>query len=159
MTLPLTGRDLDRFWTFVDKRGTSGCWQWTGYTASTGYGKLWLHGSTPRAHRLSYCLHKGPIPDGHMVRHTCDNKSCVNPDHLLTGTVRDNAQDALDRDRYRRGVDNYRARLTEDEVHAIRSAAAVGETQVALASRYGVSRSAIQWILKGKTWAHLMEAS
>ncbi len=93
------------------------------------------------------------IPAGFVVRHTCDNKSCVNPHHLLAGTRLDNARDAVERGRYRRGSRNGRAKLTESQVEEIRRGWAAGETQVAMARRFGVSRSAIQFILNGQNWA------
>lgn len=83
---------------------TDGCWLWTGSTNHNGYGKLWVMNadgtrSKVRAHRLSYELHKGPIPKGVLVLHRCDNRTCTNPDHLYLGTHWDNAYDAVKRGR------------------------------------------------------------
>jgi hypothetical protein len=80
------------FWQFVapmmDDRG---CWEWTGPVNDSGYGRV---GGKARAHRTSYEMHKGPVPPGLFVLHTCDNKTCVNPSHLYVGTKSDNAKDA-----------------------------------------------------------------
>lgn len=78
----------------------NGCWNWTG-ALSAGYGILargWKK-SPYKAHRLAYELFVGPIPDGHVVRHACDNPRCINPAHLITGTQRDNVLDAVARNR------------------------------------------------------------
>jgi hypothetical protein len=71
----------------------SGCWLWLGSVVSVGYGRVKRDGITMRAHRLSYLLFKGPLISGLQVRHLCNNKLCVNPDHLEQGTQHENAQD------------------------------------------------------------------
>lgn len=155
----IQAKSIARFHKFVPDVPATECWEWQSVRNQSGYGKFWLNGRTDLAHRVSYKIHKGSIPDGLLVRHTCDNPPCVNPAHLLVGTVKDNALDALSRGRYRRGSDNARAKLTEQDVRDIRASWASGETQVSLAGRFGVSRSAIQFALSGKNWAHVGEAS
>ncbi len=77
----------------------TGCWLWTGWCGSQGYGGLMVKNEAVRAHRLSWELHYGPIPKGLYVCHKCDVKSCVNPDHLFLGTHKDNIQDAIKKGR------------------------------------------------------------
>jgi hypothetical protein len=151
----IQGSDAARFWNFVKKGTADSCWEWQSTTNQSGYGKFWLHGKTVIAHRVSFLINNGPIPLGEQIRHTCDNPPCVNPKRLLTGTGKENAADALKRDKYRRGSRNGRARLTEDQVIEIRNGWRQGETQVSMARRFGVSKSAIQWVLNGRNWAHL----
>lgn len=80
---------------------TSTCWVWQGAVTSSGYGTLGFRGRTLSVHVVAYQAMKGEIPKGHQIRHTCDNRLCVRPAHLLTGTHRDNARDAQERHRHR----------------------------------------------------------
>lgn len=97
---PTPTDSVTRFWRHVEK--TDGCWLWVGGRANGGYGRF---GALPDrivyAHRFSYELHKGPIPDGMFVCHSCDNPSCVRPDHLFAGHNVDNVRDMVAKGRLR----------------------------------------------------------
>jgi hypothetical protein len=148
--------DVARFWNFVPQGDPNVCWEWQSVRNHRGYGKFWLHGRTDLAHRVSYRIDKGlTIPAGKLIRHTCDNPPCVNPTHLLVGTVRDNSRDQVERGRSLVGVANPRAKLTPERVREIRTGWNQGETQVSLARRFGVSRAAVQWVLNGRNWTHV----
>ena len=100
---PRKTSEEERFWMKVDKTKT--CWLWTASKNSLGYGRFKFQGKTGGAHRYSYLLVNGPIPDGLCVCHKCDVRACVNPKHLWLGTISDNAKDMVSKNRH-----NWRAR-------------------------------------------------
>jgi hypothetical protein len=130
----------------------SGCWIWTGYMSGYGYGQIRLNGETYLSNRLSHILLKGPIPSGLSVLHHCDNRLCVNPDHLYAGTPADNVRDMRVRGRIVRGERHHQSKLTATAVIEIRSS---DETDTALARRYGVSRPSVRRAREGLTWGHV----
>lgn len=152
-----------RFWPKVDRAGGDGvCWPWLGQLEHTGYGLFFLPGKKPnapkaRAHRVSWELANGPIPNGLNVLHRCDNRRCVNPAHLFLGTIADNNRDRWEKGREadRRGVKNGRAKLTADQVGEIRTRyAAGGISQERLGLEYGVCQTQISRIIH-KQWRHV----
>lgn len=126
------------FWSHVHK--TDGCWTWTGARTEDGYGTL---GKTS-AHRSMYETHVGPIPDGMMICHTCDNPPCVNPAHLFLGINADNMEDMARK--ARSGV----MKLTPDQVREVRAHRSNGMGVRVIAERYGVSHSLVSLITTGK---------
>lgn len=131
----------------------SGCIRFTGHLDGEGHGRIMVARVKYMAHRLSYSINKGPIPDGYVVRHKCDNPSCINPEHLEVGTQADNIADKVSRGRQARGSGAGRAILTEESVREIRSSPLkVSE----LSTLYGVSVVSIRNILRRKTWQHVV---
>jgi hypothetical protein len=113
------------------------------------------HGA--KAHHVAYNLYKGAVPSGLMLRHKCDVRSCVNPDHLEVGTALDNVTDAVSRDRHIRGERFHAAKLTERQVLAIRADPRARESQnTAIAKDYGITPQTVYSILKGRKWKHLL---
>ena len=146
---------VERFWSFVGNTDSGDCWLWTGSLSSHfAQARLSYKNKTLLAYRVSYELHKGTIPKGKIIRHMCDNPSCVNPEHLEIGTQADNVKDMIDRGRakyppVKHGSQHPRAKLTEDQVAEIRQSS---ETGVELARRFNVSTSAISVIRNNKKW-------
>jgi hypothetical protein len=90
----ITTHDYTRFMKYIDK--SKGCWEWTGYTNRVyGHGCFTYQGTQYSSYRFSYLLFNGPIEKGLVVRHMCNNRKCVNPDHLKIGTQQDNIQDIM----------------------------------------------------------------
>jgi hypothetical protein len=148
----------DRFWSRVRKTGL--CWIWTGtIQKANGYGVISESGKKGRrwyAHRYSYTLSNGSIPEGQVVCHRCDNPACVNPDHLFLGTCRDNMRDATTKNRMVHGERHHSAKLNEELVMEIRARyAAGGCSYKGLAREYGVFDQAIKYAIIGKTWARV----
>lgn len=157
------------------------CWGWSGRLVAKGYPVVTVGKSFQiYAHRLSYQINVGPIPNGQFVCHHCDNPPCTNPAHLFLGTALDNARDRDSKDRGahrkgesspfgatrggvplpRRGSDNSKAKLSEAQAtEIIARYRAGGVTQRALATEYGIHQSIVSEIVNGKRWAHVQDGA
>lgn len=131
----------------------SGCWIWTAAVTQRGYGRFGFKYKAVRAHRFSYEIYVGEIPEGMNVCHSCDIPECVNPNHLFLGTHTDNMVDMMHKGRqnfsFKNGEQHVNSKLTWDEVRAIRASK---NTQMEIAKEYNVSLSAINAIKTNKTW-------
>ncbi|TXH09359.1 MAG: hypothetical protein E6R04_08385 [Spirochaetes bacterium] len=149
----------DRFWAKVKMGGPEECWEWQAGRQSGRWPYGVFHptkGSTVRAHRLSLEWSLGrKIPRGVFACHTCDNPPCVNPRHLFEGTSGDNARDAKQKGRNKRGASDPAAKLTDRTVISIRERAAAGERNKYLATEYGISESNVSQITSGQRWSHV----
>ena len=146
----------DLFWSNVVAGDKDVCWEWQGFLLD-GYGVITRASETVRAHRASYEMHKGPIPEGFFVCHACDNRRCVNPDHLFAGTPNDNAQDMIrkGRDRKVAGEQSPHAKLTTMEVLEIRALRKLGAIRREVAERFGVSLALIDKVASRQAWKHV----
>lgn len=177
----------ERFWRKVDKKSESECWEWKANIVG-GYGVFaFSHLKTIKAHRFSYELKYGKIPDGMLVCHHCDNPKCVNPNHLFLGTPADNMRDRdakgrqakgdangarlhpermargkkhgsyLHPESVPKGSKNGRTKLTESDVVNIKKLLKTKESQASIGKRFGVTRFVIWKIKVGLSWAHIKE--
>lgn len=136
----------------------NGCHEWQGAKRGPmGYSSLRNSADLlPKmiyGHVVSYEHHKGTIPKGMVVRHTCDNPICVNPDHLILGTHADNRQDVIDRGRE---GDCTPYKITEDDVREIRRLHTDGLGILPIAARFKVGKSQISRIIRRERWAHVI---
>lgn len=176
-----------RFWgkVRVRKGGPDDCWVWTDYIDRGGYGIFSIKHRNKKAHRVAWELVNGPIPDGMLVCHKCDNPRCVRPSHMFLGTTQDNMRDRNSKGRQAKGLRNgaftkpdtrargmnhgfYKnperrprgsrnghAKLSEEKVREIKALLDQGFSQVSIAKRFNVQKSCICKISKGRTWNHV----
>jgi hypothetical protein len=143
--------NLDRFWSKVDRRGSGECWPWTGALNSKGYGCVGIAGRRWLAHRIAYRLFNDEEPGWLVIRHSCDNPKCCNPEHLVSGTHQDNSDDAISRGRSASGERNGRVKITKEVVAYIRENP-MGIKVCDLATLYGVSEWTIRAIRREEIW-------
>lgn len=135
----------------------NGCWIWNKSMRHDGYPNAIFRGITG-AHRVSYYLHHGINPGGSLVCHRCDTPMCVNPDHLFLSDAAGNNHDMISKGRHKssKGVSNGSAKLTDDDVRAIRAAYIPYVVTLSdLADVYGVSFQLISQIINNKNWTHV----
>lgn len=137
------------------------CLIWNGSKHPRGWGIIRNNGKRVKAYRASYEVHHGPIPEGMVVRHSCDNPACINPEHLSLGTQADNVRDMFQRGRENKakGERTGKAKLTDAQVREIRGRYApmtYGKGAHCLAREFGVSKQTVQAILSGESWKHLL---
>lgn len=147
-----------RFESFVTKTNETDCWGWSGGLTRGGYGKFTVSYKTILAHRFSYELHFGPIPELLLVCHKCDCPPCTNPSHLFLGTAKDNTQDMLNKNRHwvPKGQLRTNAKLTNEQVIEMRKEFDSHQIERKdLAAKYDISLSVLYRIAKREIWSHI----
>lgn len=148
----------ERFWAKVDVRGPDECWEWQGHRTKKGAGQIGLgtrKDGLSYTHVLSWKIHNGEIPKGLLVCHECDNPPCVNPKHLFLGTPAQNSADMKNKGRATFGERQPNSKLKTMQVIQIKELVNGGAALQEIADEFGVSRSLVGMISKGKRWGHL----
>lgn len=164
-SITFSDKDLNRFWSKVNVLGKDDCWEWKSGTNGKGYGQFFIRLEGKKliheyAHRISWMLKFGDIPEGMRICHSCDNPPCCNPDHYFLGTQLDNMQDASRKGRCKvpgfKGEEISWAKLKEKDVLEIKKLLREGsKSQSEIARNFGVSVQAIHYIKTGRNWAWL----
>jgi hypothetical protein len=142
-----------KFWGQIKKED---CWLWTGELNMHGYGVIFLNYKEVSAHRYSYKKLKSEIPENMYVLHTCDIRKCVNPEHLFLGNAKDNAIDAMQKDRLRKGSSVGTSKLTEDQVREIRRLhEQEGLKYNEISKNFCITQDMISKIIRRKAWCHI----
>lgn len=161
--LPMSGKSTrsikERFEEKFEKQQATGCWLWkAARQGSSGYGMFWYNSDLRDmgAHQASHLIYKGPIPVGMVVMHACDDRRCVNPDHLEAGTQLQNMQDMAKRGRSARGDRNGNALLDDVIVSKIKAEYVKRDGElIRLANKYNVEMNTIANIVGGHAWKHV----
>lgn len=152
---------FDMFTSRVYKTDT--CWIWKGFKDKYGYGVIKVKGKFYKAHRLSFMLFNGEIPEGLLICHKCNIRDCVNPEHIYAGTGSDNQKDAVKAGtsnfikNKQTGSNNYGAKLNEEQVKEIKKLIKQEFRLSDIASLFKVTRRAIGHIKSGRNWKHVNE--
>ncbi len=149
-----TMEDLERFWRLVHVGKLDECW--TFINKKSGRPTFYFDGKHLGAHRFSFWIHTGIWPGELQILHSCDNKACINPHHLFLGTQNDNVQDCVRKGRIAYGERHGNAKLTEDDIHVIRTS---NTNRAQLAVEYSVSNVTIGAIIRRVAWRHVNDSS
>jgi len=154
-TISHTPADIQRFWALVDKTDT--CWLWRGSVNRDGYGLFRPRGNTQHrlAHRIAWLWHHGLTDTRACILHHCDNRRCVRPTHLFSGTRAVNIADCRAKGRLARGETNGQSRLTAGDVLEIRRLCASGIPQLTVAGQFGIGQPNVQAIVSRRSWQHV----
>ncbi len=141
------------FWDRVYKRTENECWEWKGFLMPNGYGQLKVKLRNVYAHRYSFELHFGFSPDHLLVCHKCDNRKCVNPNHLFLGTHKENTRDMDSKGR--RVTKPGTQKITATDAKQIRALSKDGIHVNAIADKYKLKPCTIRNIIAGRIWKNI----
>lgn len=144
----------ERFITKIHK--TASCWNWIAGKGWNGYGRFKFQGKMIKAHRFSYLLYIGDIPENMLILHSCNNRACVNPEHLLLGNHTQNMQHRQESNRQVQGEKHHQAKLTDKKVKEIRKLYSSQKiSQKKLSEKYNIGTTQISRIINNQNWRNL----
>lgn len=150
---------VKRFWSKVCKEDTNECWMWIGCVNGSGYGSFKTSYKSNMAHRFSWELVNGKIPNGLEILHKCDNRLCVNPNHMDIGTSKDNMRDMINKGRSGVGDKNSMSKYTELDVLRIKKAYKKGiSTYESVGKLFGISWGHVRQLVLCTRWKHISYA-
>lgn len=154
VTLRVSDKERKRFFDNTMPEPNTGCWLWTSYLSGCGYASITINKRVMNASRVSYSMLKGEIPKGLYVLHTCDNRLCVNPDHLFLGTQKENIIDMhkKGRGRVNFGQRSSTAKLSDKDAKDIVKMSGNGISDSEIAEKYDVTVGTIYRIRSGNGW-------
>lgn len=153
-------KDIERFWTKVDKKSDNECWEWKSTILNTGYGQFTIKAINKySSHRIAYSLYNNEVINiTDLILHNCDNRKCCNPYHLRKGTHKENMKDMTNRNRSYKpnGEKHPNCKLTEQDIIDIRAKYIPRKyTQQKLADEYNLSIQHVSDIINKKKWKHI----
>jgi hypothetical protein len=156
----LTAEQVEDFWSYIDRRGPTECWPWTGYRRGNKYGLFYVGRGKQRrlyvASRLAYYISSGWFDPGEMlVCHHCDNPPCCNPAHFFLGTAKDNRDDMVGKLRHPHGDNVWWRKLSSSDVLTIKRMLALQIPKRAIARLFRVAPKSILLIGRGLMWKHI----
>lgn len=152
---------VKRFWAKVDIRSADECWEWQGPISSCGYGNFSVGGKLSPdyrqwpAHRYAWTITYGAVPAELNVCHKCDNRRCVNPNHLFLGTDVDNMNDKVAKGRQAKGDSSGLSKLLERDIATVIEMYNGGMLQREIGENFGVSQAVVSSVIRGHTWKHV----
>lgn len=151
----------ERFWSKVDIRSADECWEWQGGLTASGYGNFSVGGkNNPEyrqwpAHRYSWFITNGELPDSVVVCHRCDNRRCVNPNHLFLGKQAANMRDKVSKGRQAKGSSHGASKVSEADIQVMVETYNGGKSQYNIAEMFGISQATVSHILRRELWRHV----
>jgi hypothetical protein len=146
-------RACNALWKYVNKGDGDACWLWTGSQSTTCYGQIRIQGTLLYAHRATFMLENGFVPESVCVLHRCDTPLCVRPSHLFAGTKADNTADMIAKGRQARGAKLPHSKLSAETVGAIKQLLVAGTRPYQVANMYGLTQQVIGNIKHGRIYA------
>ncbi len=149
------GHPLEKFKFRIGEKDSNGCMRWIGTHDTDGYGVIKWFGKMVKAHRIAYEQVHGELLDNLVIQHTCDVRDCVNPEHLILGSLRENRKDCVEKKRHAFGSKHGNAKLIERDVKTIRLMYEFGYSQEEISKKFDINKSNVGHIVSRHSWKHV----